>query len=320
MSTDKVIDTCKSKNWSSLQRPRFSAGLLLEDEDLNVGVKYTHELMRLMLKSFFGCGVVCGLDVTVTKTCHDTKRKIEVARGVAVDCAGDLIDVSAPWSCEFGPDCDGDDYPGIIWVVLCYTERCCRPRDAACSDDDGQSQPTRIQSGYEIYLYKDTVPGCACRCPTRTDPKNPDTESHGCCHEHRKSAGQEAGHDRAAQPTDPCDCYKAHYDGVCECDSACKCVVLAKVDPREATETHDMVRRVRPLLRGYVDCFVEKKKEVVTKSDDPRQEVVRTEHAMKQAEADYQARKAEYEAAKKAEADAAKAAKAKEKEKEKEIK
>src|SRR4029434_11061889 len=88
---------------SSLQRPHFSPGLLLEDEDLNVAVSYTQELMRLMLKSLFGCGVVCGLKVTAIPTCQDTKRKIELSRGVALDWKGNLIDVQGPGRRESGP-------------------------------------------------------------------------------------------------------------------------------------------------------------------------------------------------------------------------
>ena len=54
---------------STLVRPRFSTGLLLRDDDLTVGVDYTRELSRLLFQSLFGCGVVCGLRVSVTLEC-----------------------------------------------------------------------------------------------------------------------------------------------------------------------------------------------------------------------------------------------------------
>ena len=52
---------------STLVRPRFSPGLLLRDDDLKVGVDYTRELSRLMFRSLFGCGVICGLKVEASE-------------------------------------------------------------------------------------------------------------------------------------------------------------------------------------------------------------------------------------------------------------
>jgi hypothetical protein len=304
MNTDKVIHT--GTGWSSLERPRFAPGLLLEDEDLNVGVSYTQGLMRLMFKSFFGCGVVCGLDVKVTPTCHDTKRLVEISRGVALDCAGDLIELPAAWKYEFDPTCE-DKYPDAIWVVICYTERCCRKKDVACGgDDDSQSQPTRVRSGYEIRLYNDYLPACACRCLTEDDQTDPTKPAGGCCREPKQpAAGQDAS---MLTKADPCDCYKPHFEGVCECDCACKCVVLAKINkPEQILEVTDtnpspievktnMVRRVRPLLRGYVDCFVGKKS-VDQGEPDAATQVTRAETAMKQAETQMSSRKTDYDVA-----------------------
>jgi hypothetical protein len=281
MSTAKPMVPSKPGS-SSLQRPYFSPGLLLEDEDLNVAVSYTQELMRLMLKSLFGCGVICGLKVTAIPTCQDTKRKIQVTRGIALDCQGNLIEVPVPWSYEFGPDCD-DGYPPKMWVVLCYHEKCCRPKDVTCSsDDESQSKPTRIQSGYEIKLY-DCLPDCACRCRSEDDDDedSPDGPTHSCCNEPTPKRSTKKSSSTAEQATDTsaegdesgseelCPCYGAHFHGVCDCECGCKCVVLGKVvDFDDIHEEDDqgnpvppyievddsMVRRVRPVLNGYFEC------------------------------------------------------------------
>jgi hypothetical protein len=306
MNTDKVIHT--GTGWSSLERPRFAPGLLLEDEDLNVGVAYTQGLLRLMFKSFFGCGVVCGLNVSVTPTCANTKRRIDVTRGVALDCAGNLIDVSELWQYELDPECTDDKFPDVVWVVLCYTERCCRKKSAACGDDDGESQPTRIRSGYEITLYKE-LPPCVCRCFTEADPKDPAHTGSGC------GCGQKptTTKDPAPKPLTKCDCYKPHLDGECGCDCGCTCVVLAKInkigeirtkeqleklkDP-DATPIDvrdDMVRRVRPLLRGYLDCFVattDPPKATPDPKPGPKTRLEQIEAALADAEADLYAREA----------------------------
>lgn len=282
MSTAKPMVPSKPGS-SSLQRPYFSPGLLLEDADLNVAVTYTQELMRLMLKSLFGCGVICGLKVTAIPTCQDTKRKIQVTRGIALDCQGNLIEVQVPWSYEFGPpDCD-DGYPPKIWVVLCYHEKCCRPKDVTClSDDESQSKPTRIQSGYEIKLY-DCLPDCACRCRSEDDDDedSPDGPTHSCCNEPTPKRSTKKSSSTAEQATDTaeeededesealCPCYSDHFHGVCDCECGCKCVVLGKVvDPATIIREDDqgtpvpayievddsMVRRVRPVLNGYFEC------------------------------------------------------------------
>lgn len=267
-----------SQGSSSLQRPLYSPGLLLEDEDLNVGVAYTQGIMRLMLKSLFGCGVICGLEVTAVPTCHETKRKITVNPGIALDGEGNLIEVAKPWNHEFGPECDGD-WPKNIWVVLCYREKCCRPKDVACSaEGDGESKQTRVRAGYEINLWE-RLPKCTCRCKTEAeeDERNDDGEEDcGCGGRKKVKAAARTGTEQQQQPEpekeDPCPCYTDHVKGVCGCD-CCRCVVLAKVvDPETIVRKDEngddlnppivevdssMVRRVRPVLNGYLQCLIE---------------------------------------------------------------
>src|SRR5438477_12454528 len=90
---------------SSLQRPRFSPGLLLEDEDLNAGVNYTRDLTRLLFKSLFGCGVICGLQVKARPTCKGSRLEITVPKGLAFDCLGNPLEVPVSQTFEYNPDC-----------------------------------------------------------------------------------------------------------------------------------------------------------------------------------------------------------------------
>src|SRR5438874_7512870 len=76
---------------SVLERPRYTAGLLLEDTDLTAAVKYTRDMSRLLFRSLFGCGVICGLDVTALLTCNGSKIEVTVASGIALDCSGNPI-------------------------------------------------------------------------------------------------------------------------------------------------------------------------------------------------------------------------------------
>ena len=275
---------CQGK--SSLQRPNYASGLLLEDEDLSAAVAYTRGAMRLMLRSLFGCGVVCGLKVTAELICHGSVLKYTVAKGVALDCAGDLIHVTEERSCELDPDCAPFD--PTLYVTLCYTETTCRPRDISCSPgDDAQIVQTRIQEGWEIKLSK-TQPPCACSClpapPPGTLPPGSLSDC-GCgggnpaAVEERRRA--EALANAPASPTeqgaaaetpkDNCACYKGHNDGVCECVCNCTCVLIAVIDttkvlnaaaadadptvPRQLDVDSSMRRLNRPVLVGYLPCI-----------------------------------------------------------------
>jgi len=71
-----------------LERPRYSPGLILEDSDLTAAVDYTRALNRLLFRSLFGCGVVCGLTVSIGTDCG---LQVTVAPGLALDGCGDPL-------------------------------------------------------------------------------------------------------------------------------------------------------------------------------------------------------------------------------------
>ena len=57
------------KGLSTLVRPKFGPGMLLQHDDLEQLSAYTREINRLMFRSLFGCGVVCGLVVVPDENC-----------------------------------------------------------------------------------------------------------------------------------------------------------------------------------------------------------------------------------------------------------
>src|SRR5262245_22963321 len=80
--------TCKA---SGFARPRFFAGQLLTEEDLQDLTGYVVAKNRLHNRFLVGAGVVCGLDVE-KHPCHP--RKVNVGAGYALDCCGS--DISVP--------------------------------------------------------------------------------------------------------------------------------------------------------------------------------------------------------------------------------
>jgi hypothetical protein len=161
----KVVEPLKDV--SGLVWPRFTQGLLLQAEDLTQTVDYTRDLNRLMFRSLFGCGVICGLVVKAEVKC--CKLYIQVAHGLALDSCGDPVHVPRAQTLVIDPECD-PDFCDDLWIVLRRYEKCCAPRAAMCptddDDDDAPSVCTRVRDGFEIRVLCERPP-CACGCPPR---------------------------------------------------------------------------------------------------------------------------------------------------------
>jgi hypothetical protein len=257
---------------SSLVRPRYSPGLLLEDDDLTAAVTYTQGMVRLLFRSLFGCGVICGLDVKAEVSCNGTRVDATIGRGVALDCMGNPLEVTKSTPIAF--NCVCDPVPEWLWVVLCYRESCCRPKDVSCAaDDDGQIVQTRVKEGYEVRLYS-SFPKCACSCE---EPPEGTTKRKGpCCDDEDDdedvvtttpaaqataaaakskqtivgaadvfSADETFDRARGTQPKLPevCACYEDHLEGKCDCDCCCPCVLIGKIHTTVNTDGDDVDRK-----------------------------------------------------------------------------
>jgi len=269
---------------ATLVRPRYSPGLLLEDEDLTAGVDYTRELNRLLFRSLFGCGVICGLTVTAAKDCNGRRLVVSIDKGLALDCMGNPIHVTAPQTVTYDPDCA--PFPPVIWVTACYLEKPCRPRDVSCSCDDAgsaQVERTRIRDAFEIKLF-DQRPQCVCSCEPPAKPSP--TSGRSCCPEHGaetpaptttsaptlEEARRTTNADGNTEET--FDCYQDHMDGVCACDCGCCCVLIGKLAITTAKgdggtidqiDVQDIdVRRIRPMLIGQVRHKLQKASSTTT--------------------------------------------------------
>ena len=127
-----------------LCRPRFFAGQLLTDEDLNRLDQYIIGKNRLHNRYLHGWGVVCGMDVV----CHPCKEEVTVRPGYALSPCGDDIvvcDDAHVDICRLIRDCrdqarrqrqcepydyGGDDRckdPEEEWILsICYDEKATR--------------------------------------------------------------------------------------------------------------------------------------------------------------------------------------------------
>jgi hypothetical protein len=221
-----------------LERPRYSPGLILEDSDLTSAVEYGRSLTRLMFRNLFGCGVVCGLLVSVKKECGLT---VTIAPGLALDGCGDPIEVPRPVEITL----DSAEVEALegkpqgperaqFWVVLCGKEKMCAPRALVCDSDefDGAAQPTRIRAHAEVSLV-DKRPECVCACRPGTEPVQQDAN--------------------LALADDEVDCHLDHESRTecapdCGCGTACACgccLLLAHVYFGERNAAGQMLWAVR---------------------------------------------------------------------------
>jgi len=260
---------------SRLVRPRYSPGLMLQDDDLTQAVDYARDLNRLMFKALLGCGVICGFELTVDKRCG--VLTFHIGAGIALDCYGDPIHVPDPQAIPFDPSC-GNNNPTDIWVIVRRREYCCAPRDAVCMPEDDESTAvcTRVRDGFEIRLVEDR-PECACACPdaprtTEPAPNDypPAEGSAAAAGGARKKAARASNPAMAAAPpaaenealvqgkeqpvyADPKnDCYREHYAGSCACGCNSDWVVLGrflKINQENASYPQDGDHSVRRFIR-----------------------------------------------------------------------
>ncbi len=281
MSDRSKVGTCAHGD-SSLVRPHFTEGLLLQDDDLTAGVTYTRALSRLMFRTLFGCGVLCGLRVSPPRT-ECGALKIDVAPGVGLSCLGDPVEVPKAQTVAIDPCKVEIVVDQMLWIAMRGKEKCCAPRTAICADEDNPSTAcTRERDGFEICAFT-TRPECSCGCAPLAPPPPPDNNTGTPILAPAPASGSTtvAPPPSAATPASatppaeepppgadtPCHCNKRHgenacyekfYHGECPC-GCCECewIILAVAKREGDTDNwkidHSVRRFVRPvLMRDWV--------------------------------------------------------------------
>jgi hypothetical protein len=164
-----------TKNRIKISRPastaavRFTDGMLVTAEDLTAAMHYPLAVVQVLLKSYLGCGIVCGLEVTdpnpnpprrrenqegVDYTQdgadaeHEPKRgfMVEIGGGVALGCDAYPIELCGPVKLDLAPDpCGCPIGEGVTKVKYIAIRRDSAPeapaRGCGCgpaADDPGQ--------------------------------------------------------------------------------------------------------------------------------------------------------------------------------------
>ena len=200
--------------------------------------------------------------------CGD-KLEITIAAGVALDCAGDPLQVTTAQTFLLDPCCK--PLPASLCVVIRHRDCNCQPRAPACGSDGEGSGATRINDGYELRVIGD-CPECGCGCATGvvTPQPNPQPQAAPATAAKNRAAAAAAAVAAAknasvtatvappdcacVDPTNPC--YVDHYNAICSCCTDCEWVTLARVLRTSAANVtpvtwdvdHSVRRLIRPVL------------------------------------------------------------------------
>jgi hypothetical protein len=182
----------------STETVRFKDGMIVTAADLTVATEYPLQLMQVLVRAYFGCGVVCGLSLGQDSRVgprravknHDRPENAtysaEIAAGVALDCAGYPLEVCGPVRIDLTPDPCARPGPivGAETRTLHIAVRRAQKADSAgqqsgcgCDCDEGggcgdrDAQCARLRDHVEIGVFEE-LPEDACRREAETGVVN----------------------------------------------------------------------------------------------------------------------------------------------------
>jgi hypothetical protein len=152
---------------TSLERVRFRDGMIVHADDLDRAIRYPLDLFRLLIRAYFGCGVVCGLEVEPRGSAGDP-FSVVVKPGVAVDCAGYPIELCREAVIDVLPGPSSCQKPECVCIMirrLPIEESPRRP--CGCGDQAAPDDPcsgVRVQEQVQIKVFPcNAPPACVCR-------------------------------------------------------------------------------------------------------------------------------------------------------------
>jgi hypothetical protein len=115
MSTQKTADPHVLVP-TSIERVQFQDGQLVDAEALTTATMFPVSLLQLVLRSYLGCGIVCGLEVIRP----DAERPcVRIRPGVMVDCHGYPVELCREVVLDLTPDpCACETEPRTLCIVM----------------------------------------------------------------------------------------------------------------------------------------------------------------------------------------------------------
>lgn len=171
----KQMTKTEMRRPGSTEAVRFTDGMLVTAEDLNAATAYPLELMQVLVRAYFGCGIVCGLGVTRAEgkdSCGNPHGfAVTIERGVALGCDGYPIELCKDLKLDLSPDDCGCKPTGEIRYVA--IRRVTAPdvapsRGCGCcgSGAEPEGQCTRVRDHVLVAAFDEaTLPAGICMRP-----------------------------------------------------------------------------------------------------------------------------------------------------------
>src|SRR5215212_6965808 len=141
-----AIDHCdlpRAIRSTSLQTTKFKDGMVITADDLDTAMRYPLAVFQTLIRAYFGCGVMCGLELGIKepgKPNYKDKRKppvtVTVSPGTALGCDGFPIELCAPVTLPIVIDPCCANPPTCVCIAIRRITSDEAPRDdCGCSKD-----------------------------------------------------------------------------------------------------------------------------------------------------------------------------------------
>ncbi|HYJ30854.1 MAG TPA: hypothetical protein VEW25_11000 [Allosphingosinicella sp.] len=156
--------------------------MLVTADDLSAAMRYPLSVIQVLLKAYFGCGIVCGLeleDPAAEKKALETtngERAAEgdgnfvltVKKGVALGCDGYPIEICGPLKLDFTPDpCRPEVRPKTMFVAarrVTAPEAAGRPCGCGPTGGEPAQQCTRVRDHALVQAFAEKdLPAALCQ-------------------------------------------------------------------------------------------------------------------------------------------------------------
>ncbi|MBU0654315.1 MAG: hypothetical protein KJ914_04180 [Gammaproteobacteria bacterium] len=121
----------------------FSDGMVVNAGDLDTAMMYPLEVIQVLIRAYFGCGIVCGLDLNKEPENAKETFCVTIAPGVALDCNGFPLQLKDGIKLNLKPDpCAEVKYPLCVCIAISRTNSPTAPRENGCDDSNGNAKPS----------------------------------------------------------------------------------------------------------------------------------------------------------------------------------
>jgi hypothetical protein len=101
---------------TSIERVQFHDGQIVDAEALTTAMMFPASLLQLVLRSYLGCGIVCGLEVVRP---DEERPCVRIRPGVMVDCHGYPVELCREVVIDLTPDpCACETEPRTLCIVM----------------------------------------------------------------------------------------------------------------------------------------------------------------------------------------------------------